>query len=248
MDLNRLILNLEKTKYLFFHTRNYKVSSTNVVKCNNISIERCSEALFLGLYLESNLSWRCQIDHIKSKILPVVGVLSRLRHTGLNPTILKNIYFALIHSNITYLISVWGQCTKEKLQELEVIQRRALKLIFNMPYLEHTKTVYKSANILPVSVQVKFSSVIYIHKLNLNLINSDIPIIKNSQIHNYSTRSSNKIHTSTVHTTKHGLNASFNAAIKLYNELPSLFTNMSFNQFKKNVKSWYLQNYLNGTA
>lgn len=217
------------------------------MKCNNTTIERCSKALYLGLYLDSNLSWRCQIDHIKSKILPVVGVLSRLRHIGLNPTIPKNIYFALIHSDITYLISVWEHCTKEKLQELGMIQRRALKLIFNMPYLDHTKTVYKNANILPVSVQVKFSSVIYIHKLNLNIIKSDIPITKNSQIHSYSTRSSNKMHTSTVHTTKHGLNASFNAATKLYNELPS-FTNMSFNQFKKNVKSWYLQNYLIGTA
>lgn len=35
MDLNRLILNLEKMKYLFFHTHNYKVSSTNNLEMSN---------------------------------------------------------------------------------------------------------------------------------------------------------------------------------------------------------------------
>ncbi|PSN53377.1 hypothetical protein C0J52_03824 [Blattella germanica] len=47
---------------------------------------------------------------------------------------------------------IWGTCSKELLHELEVIQNRILKIIFNLPFRIHTKDLNIFTHTKPITV------------------------------------------------------------------------------------------------
>ena len=74
LDINKLSLNVNKTKYMIFH--NYKrdiKSSISDVRINNQSIERVPEFNFLGLTIDEHLNWNAHIRNISNKIAKSIG-------------------------------------------------------------------------------------------------------------------------------------------------------------------------------
>ena len=74
---NKLALIVSKTKFMVFHTRN-KSMRYPCLKINGKLIERVTLFIFLGLILESNMSWNLHINHISLKISKAIGILYRL--------------------------------------------------------------------------------------------------------------------------------------------------------------------------
>ena len=66
---------------------------------------------YLGVLLDSNLSWKFRIDNVALKVSRTVGVAVRLRHL-VPPTTLLNIYQSLILPYLTYGLAAWGQPAK----------------------------------------------------------------------------------------------------------------------------------------
>ena len=77
LGANKLALNVSKTKFMVFHTRNKSVRYPSL-KINGKLIERVTQFNFLGLILESNMSWYLHINHISVRILKSIGILYRL--------------------------------------------------------------------------------------------------------------------------------------------------------------------------
>ena len=72
---NKLTLNISKTKYMIFRTKNMNVDFENVaLKLDGTNIERIGEDCetkyfkFVGLHLDEYLSWQYQINHVQSKL------------------------------------------------------------------------------------------------------------------------------------------------------------------------------------
>ena len=65
---NKLSLNLKKTHYMIFCPPRKKVLSNIEIKIDNCTIECVSQTKFLGVILDSKLSWKQHIDYVKSKI------------------------------------------------------------------------------------------------------------------------------------------------------------------------------------
>ena len=61
---------------------------------------------------------------------------------------LKSLYYTLIDSHITYVIQAWGNGNTRK---LDILQKRALRIINNKGYRSHTDPIFKSEKILKVS-------------------------------------------------------------------------------------------------
>ena len=72
---------------------------------------------YLGVLLDSNLSWKFQINNVALKISRTVGVVARLRHF-VPCTTLLNIYQSLILPYLTYGLVAWGQPAKTHLQKI----------------------------------------------------------------------------------------------------------------------------------
>ena len=66
---------------------------------------------YLGVLLDSNLSWKFHINNVALKVSRTVGVVARLRRF-VPRTNLLNIYQSLILPYLTYGLAAWGQAAK----------------------------------------------------------------------------------------------------------------------------------------
>ena len=79
---------------------------------------------YLGVDLQSTLSWKPCIDRISKKANSMLGFLRRNLRSCSEDTKAKG-YYSMVRSNLEYCSSVWSPHHKEQIQELEMIQRRA---------------------------------------------------------------------------------------------------------------------------
>ena len=75
---NRLTINTQKTEALLFSNRLHDVSDQRVVLGGDM-VALSSSCRFLGVHLDSNISFTSHIDHIISKISKNNGILYRIR-------------------------------------------------------------------------------------------------------------------------------------------------------------------------
>ena len=70
---------------------------------NGINLNQEFSIKYLGIIIDSNLSWKSQVSYIAKKIKRNIGILSKLRYY-VNLDILVKLYYALI--NIS-LLNLW---------------------------------------------------------------------------------------------------------------------------------------------
>ena len=75
---NKLSLNIQKTKFMFFHHNQKQVQYPNI-KINNIEINHVIQFNFLVIILSADLKWKNHIDHISMKLSKVIGIMYRLK-------------------------------------------------------------------------------------------------------------------------------------------------------------------------
>jgi hypothetical protein len=163
VDANKLSLNVEKTHSMVFS------SARKIVKCNrNIEIDgkvisKTDSIKFLGVILDSHLSWKKHVIHIKSKVSKGIGILSKARKY-LNRSILVSLYYSFIYPYFSYCVEVWGSAGKTTLEKLIVLQKKIVRVIASIPYRESTKKSFKSLKFLNINE-------IYIYKLGTFMFN-----------------------------------------------------------------------------
>ena len=126
---------------MVFHTRNKSVRYLSL-KINGKLIERVTQFNFLGLILESNMSWNLHINHIPLKISKAIGILYRLK-TIYPQSVLQTLYNTLILPYFNYCILAWGATISES-NPLHLLQMKALRLISNSNYITHTEPICKN--------------------------------------------------------------------------------------------------------
>ena len=169
---NKLSLNANKTKYVFFHKPRKKKNiplNLPILKINQIEIKREQALKFLGVMIDENLNWKCHTDILLNKISKNVGILYKASKL-LNFRCLKNIYFALIHSYINYANIAWASSYKTSLTKILLKQKHAVRIIFHKNRLTHTRPLLKELNALNV------------YQINLYQISSFMYQIKNGTI------------------------------------------------------------------
>ena len=80
LKLNKLSLNIEKTKAMLFHTSQRYIVTPEIFIDGNV-IEFVKECKFLGLVIDENLSFRPHINFISKKISKTIGILAKLKNT-----------------------------------------------------------------------------------------------------------------------------------------------------------------------
>jgi len=129
---NGLKLNLKKTKYMIFSNKrgiDRRDHDLNI-NFNGASIKRVDSERFLGVILDSNLSFQSHITALSGKISRNSGILFKLK--GIVPeNILKLVYNSLIQSHLNYCSNVWGLGSKASLATIFRSQKKAIRAIEN---------------------------------------------------------------------------------------------------------------------
>ena len=108
---------------MLFHKHN-KIVPTLELKINDNSIDQVSTFNFLGLHINSQLTWQTHIDEISKKISRVIGLIYKLQYI-LPQKILLSLYNTLILPQINYCILLWGKESKSIL----LLQKRAIRAV-----------------------------------------------------------------------------------------------------------------------
>lgn len=190
LAVNRLSLNVKKTKFMVFHYHNKRITEISI-KINSIELERVTNFDFLGLTINENLSWKSQTNKIANKITKFIGVLNRLKHY-LPERILYTLYCSMIQSHISYSILTWGF----ELNRLEKLQKRAIRVIACARYNAHTEPIFKYFKTLKIKNIFELNILKFYYKLS----NCSLPVYfsafkpeMSNERHSYNTRLQNYI-------------------------------------------------------
>ena len=148
---------------------------------------------YVGVLIESTLTWKYHISHIASKIKNTVGIIAHLRHFVPTETLLT-IYRCLILPHLSYGINAWGHAAKTYTKKLTILQKRVMHVIYFEQYSSHTVPLFLSADILPFNMLYLKSVSNLMHDISNNLAPSNINslFIASDQVHKHKTRSSAK--------------------------------------------------------
>ena len=130
LKLNKLSINVDKTKCMFFHKRRPIIPLQ--FSMNNRAIDVVENFNYLGIILDANMSWKSHIAMVRNKLSRINGILHRLKY--LYPqNILVTIYKSLFIPHINYGSLLWGQGG----ESLDTIQKKAIRTITYSHTLSH---------------------------------------------------------------------------------------------------------------
>ena len=78
-NVNRLSLNIDKTNFIVFHPYNKPVKKRITIKINNKAIIEKEYIKYLGVLIDSTLSWKHHVSNISKKISRSIGIMYKLR-------------------------------------------------------------------------------------------------------------------------------------------------------------------------
>lgn len=121
-------LSVSKTKVIGFSKRN-KIRELRL-KLYGQELEQVKIVKFLGMWMDSKLTWKKHIDQIVEKGKKGINVLKCLAGCdwGASRASLLNIYDALIRSIFDYGCMVYRSAAKTNLKKLDIIQVQALRI------------------------------------------------------------------------------------------------------------------------
>lgn len=237
---NLLTINVEKSKLMVFTSYQNQINTGELrVMIADEEIEKVDSYKYLGIYLQSNLKWNRHIDSIISSSVGLTGALRRLNKCLPTPQ-LKAIYFAHVHSKLSYLCPIWGNAFHtHKLKELQVLQNRAIRNILTTDYYvkkKNTQQIRNEQGILSVQNMIKFESVLFFHKILHGTVKNNFTIRRRHDVHNYNTRMRDNIDLSRART-DHSLSNVLNVGATIMNGLhQELRYETNLNKFKKRLK------------
>ena len=100
---------------------------------------------YLGLMIDSNLSWKYHIESICHKISKSIGIIAKIRHY-VPRRVLLSVYNSLIVPYLTYGICSWGNCALAFQRKIVALQKRALRLIYFSKSKEHAVPFFQARN------------------------------------------------------------------------------------------------------
>ena len=79
LKLNKLSLNVKKSKFILFHMPQKKIVVPNL-SIDNTEIECVDEFNFLGITIHKHLKWDPHISSISRKIVSAIGIIYQFKH------------------------------------------------------------------------------------------------------------------------------------------------------------------------
>lgn len=223
---NNLLLNSKKTKCIRFTLPNVKQVNDTKIKLKDYELEFEDRTVFLGITLDSKLQWHAHIAALAGKLSSAAYAVRRIRQLT-NVETARLVYYSYFHSVMSYGILLWGKAAD--IQTIFVLQKRAVRSIYELKARDSLRDKFKEANILTVACQYILENIMYVRK---NLHEFKL----NSDIHDYNTRSKNKIAVKASRLRK--ISTSFvGNCIRFYNKIPAEIVNLPFSKFKSHVKS-----------
>lgn len=213
-SVNGLCVNEDKTQELMFSLRKHDVVTGEA-----------DSVRFLGVHLDSTLTWGTHIDSLAAKLSSNIFAL-RILAFSLSSEVLRSVYFAMIESHLKYGVLLWGGSSHAG--TVFRLQRRAVRILGGLGYRDCCRNTFKDLNLLTFPSIFILENLLYAHKNKINFQ-------AQSDIHDYNTRNKSLIRKDFLRLSRSQHCPEF-CSVSLYNKLPGGVKIMSVRHFRIAVK------------
>ena len=126
--LNRLTINIDKTKSMSVHGKGLDVVDIPVITISDKPLQRVGKYEYLGVIMDDKLCMDNHIDHIVKKVQGKLCILRKFRRHITEQTALR-IYKCLIMCHFDYGDFVIDSGTKIKIEKLNRLQVRTMRCV-----------------------------------------------------------------------------------------------------------------------
>ena len=103
----------------------------------------------MGIYIDSNLTWKSYIKHITTEIANTTGILFKARHFLPSQTI-RTLYYSLIFPYLNYGNIIWANTYPWRLESIRKRQKKIVRAISFSDPRDHTCPIFENLSILPI--------------------------------------------------------------------------------------------------
>ena len=118
----------------------------------------------LLIYFSYSILNNEKVNHIVKKLNKSLYCI-KMAKRNLNYKGLRALYFALIHSHLSYCPIILNCLPKSKLNKIFKIQKKAIRIITNSRYNDHTGPLFSSHKILPLEKIIKQAILTFMHSV-----------------------------------------------------------------------------------
>ena len=247
LKLNRLSLNLRKTKYLYFSKSNKNI----VIQIDGSDILQTKCIKYLGVHLDDKLKWHKHVEHVEAKLSAATCAFSKLCKY-LPSNTLTPVYYSLVYSHLQYAIICWGNTSKTVLNRLQIKQNCIIKILSKKVRLQ---PLFQKLNFLRLNKIFKFEIAKFMVKFHSNKLPQFCEeylksFVKVFSVHTHYTRSSFSNEYYVPKTFYHKTDQSLRViGAKIWNDLPKCLRNKlittSINNLSKLLKQHFLGTHFN---
>jgi hypothetical protein len=127
---NRLSLNVDKTHIMIFGKKNITSHPPIDIKIDGKTLTVLEKTKFLGIILDSGLTWKDHVNYLTKKLSKSIGVLSIARKALSQKTLLQ-LYHAFISPYLNCCILIWGNAPASSLWPVLRLQKLAIRIVAN---------------------------------------------------------------------------------------------------------------------
>ena len=210
---NNLKINLSKSTFMQFHTKQNYPQLTPLFKIDHQIIQYSTNTKFLGLNIADTFDWSNHCNAICSKLRLCIFLLKSLKGKVPAP-LLRTIYYGHFYAHVQYGVIFWGSSSCA--HRVFVLQKRAVRSIFGITQRTSCVPYFKDLKILTLPS-------LFIYECAKFAKQYPDRYILNSSFHSYPTRGRDNIHIP-----KHNL--------ALCDKNPSYIVPIIFNKLSCNIK------------
>ena len=223
-----------------------KKSNTHLIEIvfNDTKLTQVSHTMFLGIIIDDRLSWKIHITSTCKKISRCIGILGKVSN-ALSQNILLLLYNAIVLPHLHYGILLWGSTSKSHIDQLFILQKKALKIVFKLPKLTPTVYLFQSKRILTIYQLHDLYCGIFMFKFQNSLLPTCFRnyFTQNVRIHDHQTRNTSDYHIPLFHTSKNQQSIKY-VGTKIWLKIPAPMKELLFiSTFKFHFKKYLLNSF-----
>ena len=233
-NYNMLTVNVNKTKIMYIAKAN-PLPPQCTFRINGQEIEFVESFKYLGLVIDNKLSFDDHVSFLNGKLARLTGMTFMMNNL-LSIDAAKNLYFALVHSLLLYMITFWGSNTETNLNKIQSQQNRIVYNLFSRKIeYNHLSDIYKQCKILSVRnlYKLEIGKICFRALFTDRYSNLSQYFYSHNWTHSYNTRMIYQYRTPRVKTVRESRNI-VNKCITIWNSIPlNIKNSVSLLSFKK---------------
>ena len=143
---NKLTINPSKSQLLIISPRNIELVMDFDVFLNGITVPLSNSVQYLGVTLDSKLTFEIHIKILETNLSKVVGIICKLKFV-LPKDALIQLYYALFPSHLLYVRVIRGSTYPSYLMKISTLQKKIVKLVGGGAFQDRASPFYSKLNI-----------------------------------------------------------------------------------------------------